>query len=103
MFRWINHPAARMWRGHSYELAYYGVAICDEWIKRGYKDQMMDRFINRIEELRVLVENYSNPPWVGNPNFHQSHRANLLRKNYDHYSKYFMENDYMNTPYFWPK
>ena len=34
-YGWQNHPAVRMWRGHEYQLAQYGIAICYEWRKRG--------------------------------------------------------------------
>lgn len=35
---WRNHPAVRMWEGHVPSLVCYGVAVCREWIGRGYKD-----------------------------------------------------------------
>jgi len=37
-YGWQNHPAVTMWRGAELSLAKYGVAICDEWLRRGYKD-----------------------------------------------------------------
>jgi hypothetical protein len=41
------------------------------------------------------------PKWLGNESFHLSHQSNLLRKNPDHYSQFFMgiPND---LPYVWP-
>ena len=40
------------------------------------------------------------PHWIGNEAFHSSHRANLLRKDYEYYSKFgWTENS--EDPYVW--
>ena len=39
------------------------------------------------------------PSWLGNEEFHRSHRSNLLRKNFEFYNKYFDEQP--NLPYIW--
>ena len=40
------------------------------------------------------------PDWLGNKKFHASHRANLLRKDYEYYSKFgWGENP--KSPYVW--
>lgn len=31
-YGWQNHPAVRMWRGYSFQLAEYGIVICRELI-----------------------------------------------------------------------
>jgi hypothetical protein len=46
---WRNHPATRMWDGYEDALAVYGIAICQEWIGRGYKDTML----NSIRLIRI--------------------------------------------------
>jgi hypothetical protein len=49
-----------------------------EWVARGYKNTM---------PMQPLFENAEMPPWFGNPDFHASHRSNLLRKDFEFYSK----------------
>jgi hypothetical protein len=34
---WVNHPAAKMWRGREFWLSIYGICVCDEWLSRGSK------------------------------------------------------------------
>jgi hypothetical protein len=80
---WPNHPASKMWKNYRAALATYGIAICREWIKRGYKDTMLDRFLKMEKELGEIIL----PSWIGGP-IHTNHRARLLAKNFDFYSKY---------------
>lgn len=101
---WRNHPAAKMWRNHTGSLACYGVAICDEWIKRGYNDTMRERFLSVISELNDLYphgEVNAIPSWFANPDFHRSHQSNLVRKMPEHYRKFFPDIE-DNLPYIWP-
>lgn len=96
---WVNHPAARMWRGYTTALAYYGIAVCEEWIRRGYKDTMLDRFQQIVE-----LENgrYENPSWLGRTDIHVSHQSNLVRKLPGHYREFFphVPDD---LEYIWPE
>ena len=94
---WSNHPAANMWRGYEQSLIDYGVVICDEWIRRGYKDT-----------CRPLIRNFrysfklSGPPhWLGDEAFHRSHRSNLTRKKPEHYSQFWIEPP--DLEYVWPE
>lgn len=92
---WVNHPAARMWRGHEASLALYGIAVCDEWIARGYKDTCRDKI---AEFLNVGSD--ANPEWLGNDELHSSHRSSLLRKDADYYNQHGWSD---NLPdYVWP-
>jgi hypothetical protein len=70
-----------MWKGHEKALCEYGVAICKEWISRGYKDTMLDRFVAVHAEL----PDTGLPEWIGNESIHTSHQSNLKRKDPDHY------------------
>lgn len=88
---WANHPAVRMWRGHESALAdYYDFCIL-EWKHRGFNNNM-----NLICNLKILVY----PPWY-NQDLINSHRSNLLRKDYKYYSQ-FNWNVPDNLPYVWP-
>lgn len=81
---WVNHPAAKMWRGYENALVIYGVAMCDEWISRGYKDTCRDKILAYRDYNTAVVV----PKWLGREDFHESHRSNLLRKNREYYSQF---------------
>ena len=81
---WVNHPAAKMWRGYENCLVVYGLSICTEWIERGYKDTCFAKILAYRDYKTAMVV----PPWLGREDFHESHRSNLLRKDPDHYSKF---------------
>lgn len=87
---WSNHPIVKMWRGYSDALALYHNIAIEEWVKRGYKNNM------RLIEFHNVVM----PPWIGRAEFHASHRSNLLRKDYTFYSKYGW-NESPDMPYVW--
>ena len=97
---WANHPAARMWRGHEAVLAMYGCIICNEWIKRGYKDTMTPRIADYFNVFGPPSET-PRPAWLGDPNFHMSHQSNLIRKLPEFYGPLFpgVPDD---LPYIWP-
>lgn len=91
---WQNHPAVLMWKGYENSLVKYGVAICDEWIRRGFADTCKPKIIALKKKGRV-----KNPEWLGNPEFHRSHQSNLVRKD-PVYRQYFDVPD--DLPYVWP-
>lgn len=94
--KWRNHPAVKMWRGHEEALLNYGIATCDEWIKRGFKDTVRLKLMSRM----TLYPTNHIPVWLGNEAFHASHRSNLLRKDKEWYGKFgWTEPD--NLPYIW--
>lgn len=41
------------------------------------------------------------PPWLGDEDFHRSHRSSLLRKDPEHYRPLFPD-DPDDLPYVWP-
>lgn len=82
-----NHPIVKMWKGYEIALLFYGIVICFEWRKRGYKDTMLVRFIQQLiccYNFRILKI----PKWLGKYKFHSSHKSNLLRKDKKYYSKF---------------
>jgi hypothetical protein len=94
---WYNHPATQMWKGVEYRLAVYGSIICAEWIKRGFKDSLLNFFVQAIQETPYIKIDM---PLIGNESFHQSHQSNLVRKDPAHYRKYFPTVP-SNLPYIW--
>lgn len=93
---WTRHPAALMWRSHEQALVRYGVAVCEEWLRRGYQDTCLDKIsaFSSAEEPRM-------PEWLGQADFHLSHQSNLVRKKPEHYRTYFPLVD-PDLPYVWP-
>jgi hypothetical protein len=97
VYGWKNHPATRMWRGFETALLDYGIAICDEWLARGYNDTMRQRF---IDERAKRDADAVLPPWFGDEQLHLSHQSNLVRKDRT-YSVLFPDAP-SNLPYVWP-
>jgi len=97
--KWPNHPASRMWRGHEYHLGLYLLAGCDVLHKRTGKCYPEIR-----EKIRVEMAKHKNtgpPPWLGNDEFHASHRSNLLRKDPTWYGQFNWPQP-PDLPYIWP-
>ena len=88
---WRNHPIVRMWEGYEPSLQLYHNLCINELINQGYNNNM---------ELENITEPIVYPHWLGNKSFHSSHRANLLRKDYEYYSQFGWEEDSEN-PYTW--
>jgi len=89
---WRNHPAVLMWAGYEDALNAYGREICLEWIARGYKDTMLERF--------VCVGAPTMPAWLGDERLHKSHQSNLIRKAPEYYQEQFPDVN-GEMPYFW--
>lgn len=77
---WSNHPIVRMWTGYEEALKLYSNVMVEEWIRRGYRNNM------EIYDITEPMIEY--PWWLGTEEFHASHRAALLAKDYPHYSQY---------------
>lgn len=97
---WYNHPCTQQWIGHTRWLLSYAKDICQEWINRGYKDNLLQWFRD-FDYMSMPDTDIMLPSWLGNEKFHASHRSNLLRKDPEFYGKYgwIEPND---LPYYWP-
>jgi hypothetical protein len=100
---WVNHPASRMWKGHEVALARYGMIICREWKKRGYKDTVEEKILALVPEAGDWRTMFYEPSWMGDPSVHLSHQSNLLRKDPDHYGQWFADSVPNDLPYVWRK
>lgn len=98
---WVNHPATRMWRGYETSLTSYGIIVCSEWRNRGFKDSLLEEFLDRHASYRSHGLHGNDPMWVYNSGLNLSHRSNLLRKDPLHYRK-FWPDDPDDLPYVWP-
>lgn len=94
---WQNHPCAKMWRGYEGGLAAYGIAVCEEWVKRGYKDTC-------AEKIAMLAEPRDSalPSWWGREDIVLSHRSNLIRKLPEFYQPLWPDVD-AGLEYVWPQ
>ena len=93
---WLNHPATVMWRPYVTALKHYTNVIIREWIDRGYNNNMELYEVDELIDDDMVHFRY----WLGKEEFHSSHRANLLRKDYEYYSQFgWKENP--KSPYVW--
>jgi Pyrimidine dimer DNA glycosylase len=104
-YGWKNHPAVRMWRGFTPALVRYGLDVCDAWEARGYADATRAALLaftgGRVPDVGALRDGGQLPPWLGHDPVHVSHRSSLLRKDPEHYRRFFpTEPD--DLPYVWP-
>lgn len=108
-YGWQHHPAVKMWRGHLEALAAYGLAITEEWVRRGHADTCAAKMLDDLHAAgvtahpraqRQLAAADALPPWIGDEDLHRSHRSALLRKDPAYYSRVFDEPD--DLPYVWP-
>ena len=98
--KWPNHPASKMWRGYEAALANYLMAGVIELKRRG-KDYTGRPWYYELESAAIGSDLAPLPPWLGDVNFHASHRSNLLRKDKEWYGQFgWAEPD--NLPYVWP-
>lgn len=67
----VYHPAVRMWYHHPDALKLYINAHIDEWVHRGYTNNM---------QRYVVDPNVTRPPWTTDPVFHLNHRSALINK-----------------------
>jgi len=86
-----NHPAVKMWRGHINALKLYYNLSLDEWVGRGYRNNMLKM------SIRGKI---AYPEWFGRKNFHAAHRSNLLRKDLIFYGQYNWSEP-PDLPYLW--
>jgi hypothetical protein len=102
---WKNHPATRMWRGFTAGLVASGLAVCDEWVRRGRADAVGDTLLEfsggRRPDVAALRRAGALPPWLGLEELHVSHRSSLVRKLPEHYRPYFPDVP-DDLPYVWP-
>lgn len=95
---YVNHPIVRLWKGYPEALALYYNECLHQWKDvrgRNHSYGMID--IDRSKGIII-------PNWSQDSRLHSSHRANLLRKDFEFYSKYgWAENtmEYWKMPYWW--
>ncbi len=103
-YGWQTHPAVRMWMGHVPALTMYGLAMVDEWTARGGEDTTRDKIMEFAPQAAHpdYAAKIPMPYWLGNPDFHRSHRSRLLAKDQRFYASVFPDTD-PDLEYVWPE
>lgn len=103
-YGWQSHPAVRMWMGHVPALTMYGLAMVDEWTARGGEDTTRDKIMEFAPQAAHpdYAAKIPMPYWLGNPDFHLSHRSRLLAKDERFYASVFPGTD-PDLEYVWPE
>lgn len=113
---WPNHPVAKMWADYKPALVCYMYNGVQQLHDRNWIED--NRYVSLREEVLLLIinkYNYAfdltsatlkpeyNPPFIGNEEFHRSHRLNLLWKDSEWYRNYFTDPVPTCKPdYIWP-
>ena len=108
-YGWRHHPAVKMWRGHEEALGRYAFTVCEVWTELGFGDTCAatlgsDLAAYGVPAVRTqpeLAAAGALPSWLGEEEFHRSHRSSLLRKDPDFYGPKFSDVP-DDLPYVWP-
>src|SRR5690349_15751305 len=109
-YGWRHHPAAAMWAGYEEALVRYGLQICDQWCREDRADTCATTLVTDlastvgIAAIRTQPELAADgelPPWLGDEDVHRSHRSALVRKDPEHYRRFFPDVP-DDLPYVWP-
>lgn len=108
---WRRHPAVLMWAGYEEALVRYGIQVCLRWRGLGHTDTCEATLRKDLRESlgiteprlqAELAETGDLPPWLGDEEFHRSHRSALVRKDPDFYGPLFPDVP-PDLPYVWPE
>jgi hypothetical protein len=103
-YGWQTHPAVRMWMGYVPALTLYGLAMVDEWTSRGHADNTRANITEFAPQAAHpdYASKIPMPPWLGDADFHLSHRSKLLRKEPHFYKSVFGDAE-PDLDYIWPE
>lgn len=119
---WENHPAVKMWIGYNDLLKHYYNVFLDYCINQHkintklfyieckysngeYNDADGEYLVNGFEIYGDLfkLSDKETPFWLGNEDFHRSHRSRLIEKDREFYLPKFPEDEgYNDGKYWWP-
>lgn len=97
-YGWRNHPATRMWEHHPAALCDYAIECCREWVKRGFRDNLL----LELQVHRSSLDSSGMPGWMGIPIIHQSHIDSLVIKDPIFYGLMFGATKFGTYGYVWP-
>lgn len=96
-----NHPGCAMWRGHSRHLAAYLEKCCRAWTTLYDGDDTILPRLKALPEFFKLPAELEEPEWLGLVDLHKSHQSSLVRRDKEHYSKFFPDVP-DDLEYVWP-
>lgn len=119
---WSNHPAVKMWIGYDDLLKHYYNVFLEYCINEHkintklfyieckysnaeYNDKDGAYLVNGFEVYGDIfkLSDKETPFWLGNEDFHRSHRSKLIEKNEDFYLPLFPnDKGFNNSLYLWP-
>lgn len=78
---WRNHPITKLWAPHLPYLVNYACEMCDEWVRRGYKDTTKNK-IQLIGSHQSLSTpgRVTKPPFLGDQQFLDVYKKILILK-----------------------
>ena len=108
-YGWRHHPAVLMWKGFEEALGRYAFTCCEVWTERGFADtcaatvaaDLRTAGVSTVRTQQELAAAGALPPWLGDEEFHRSHRSSLLRKDPAYYGPHF-EDVPDDLEYVWP-
>ncbi|GGJ97614.1 hypothetical protein GCM10010123_29520 [Pilimelia anulata] len=109
-YGWRHHPAVKMWSGYEEALVRYGLDMCAVWCATGRADTCAGTLAAdlvaaggpaAVRTRAELAAAGDLPPWLGDEEFHRSHRSSLLTKDPAHYGDRFADTP-PGLPYVWP-
>lgn len=108
-YGWRHHPAVKRWTGRLEALGRYTLECCDQWSAAGRADtgaatiteELARHGVTTIRSEAELADADALPPWWGEEAVHESHRSALVRKDPEHYRRFFPDVP-ADLPYTWP-
>jgi hypothetical protein len=108
-YGWRHHPAVVMWRGHLEALGRYTFTCCAAWVGLGFDDTVRETVagelaahgVHDVRSQADLAAVGALPAWLGDEDFHRSHRSALVRKDPGFYGPLFPGVP-ADLPYVWP-
>ena len=108
-YGWRHHPAVKMWTGREEALGRYAFTCCEVWVEGGFGDtcaatigaELARVGISTVRSQAALDRAGALPSWLGDEDFHRSHRSALVRKDPDFYGALFPDVP-DDLPYVWP-
>jgi Pyrimidine dimer DNA glycosylase len=96
-YAWASHPAVLMWKGYEEALGRYGLTMCEVWSERGFGDTCAKTIATDLRSIGIdPIRSYDElanadalPAWLFDPDVHRSHKSALVRKDPDHYRRFF--------------
>ena len=108
-YGWRHHPAVKMWHGRLEALGRYTLTCCEVWVEAGFGDtvastvtaELLAAGVSELRSQAELAVVGKLPWWLGDEEFHRSHRSALLRKDPAYYRASFGDVP-DDLPYVWP-